>query len=78
MHQEEWGIDLALTASQKAIGVPPGLALVAGALVAAVEAETGTPVAIVGEILAPDQGRLLVLPDGSEVELEAKGWQHWR
>ena len=28
MHQEEWGIDLALTASQKAIGTPPGLALV--------------------------------------------------
>jgi alanine-glyoxylate transaminase/serine-glyoxylate transaminase/serine-pyruvate transaminase len=28
MHQDEWGIDLALTASQKAIGVPPGLALV--------------------------------------------------
>jgi len=27
MHQEEWGVDLALTASQKAIGVPPGLAL---------------------------------------------------
>jgi len=28
MRQEQWGIDLALTASQKAIGVPPGLALV--------------------------------------------------
>jgi alanine-glyoxylate transaminase/serine-glyoxylate transaminase/serine-pyruvate transaminase len=28
MHQQEWGVDLALTASQKAIGVPPGLALV--------------------------------------------------
>ena len=28
LHQEEWGVDLALTASQKAIGVPPGLALV--------------------------------------------------
>ncbi len=28
MDQEGWGIDLALTASQKAIGVPPGLALV--------------------------------------------------
>jgi len=28
MRQDEWGIDLALTASQKAIGVPPGLALV--------------------------------------------------
>ncbi len=28
MRQEKWGIDLALTASQKAIGVPPGLALI--------------------------------------------------
>ena len=28
MRQEAWGIDLALTASQKAIGTPPGLALV--------------------------------------------------
>jgi alanine-glyoxylate transaminase/serine-glyoxylate transaminase/serine-pyruvate transaminase len=27
MHQDEWGIDIALTASQKAIGVPPGLGL---------------------------------------------------
>jgi alanine-glyoxylate transaminase/serine-glyoxylate transaminase/serine-pyruvate transaminase len=27
MWQEEWGIDVALTASQKAIGTPPGLAL---------------------------------------------------
>lgn len=27
MKQDEWGIDVALTASQKAIGVPPGLAL---------------------------------------------------
>jgi len=27
MRQDEWGIDVALTASQKAIGVPPGLAL---------------------------------------------------
>ncbi|MBN1177847.1 MAG: alanine--glyoxylate aminotransferase family protein [Anaerolineae bacterium] len=28
LRQEEWGVDVALTASQKAIGVPPGLALV--------------------------------------------------
>lgn len=28
MRQAEWGVDLTLTASQKAIGVPPGLALV--------------------------------------------------
>ena len=27
LHQEDWGIDVVLTASQKAIGVPPGLAL---------------------------------------------------
>lgn len=27
LHMDKWGIDLALTASQKAIGVPPGLAL---------------------------------------------------
>ncbi len=27
LRQEKWGVDLALTASQKAIGVPPGLAL---------------------------------------------------
>ena len=27
LYQEEWGIDVVLTASQKAIGVPPGLAL---------------------------------------------------
>jgi len=28
LRQEEWGVDLVLTASQKALGVPPGLALV--------------------------------------------------
>jgi thiamine-monophosphate kinase len=49
----------------------------AQALSAAIEAETGTPATVVGEILPFDQGRLLVLPDGREVELEAKGWQHW-
>ncbi len=27
LHMDAWGVDLALTASQKAIGVPPGLAL---------------------------------------------------
>ena len=27
IRQEEWGIDIVLTASQKAVGVPPGLAL---------------------------------------------------
>ena len=28
MRMSEWGVDLALTASQKAVGVPPGLALI--------------------------------------------------
>jgi alanine-glyoxylate transaminase/serine-glyoxylate transaminase/serine-pyruvate transaminase len=31
LRQDEWDVDLALTASQKAIGVPPGLALVMAA-----------------------------------------------
>jgi thiamine-monophosphate kinase len=49
----------------------------AEALCAAIVAETGTPATIVGEITSLDQGRLLVLPDGTEGALEAKGWQHW-
>jgi thiamine-monophosphate kinase len=48
------------------------------ALSAAIEAETGTPATVVGEITPLDQGRVLVLPDGREVALEAKGWQHWK
>ena len=54
---------------------PPDRAAV---LSATVEAETGTPAHVVGEILRSDLGRTLVLPDGSEVELEARGWQHWK
>jgi thiamine-monophosphate kinase len=46
-------------------------------LSAAIERETGTPATIVGEILPFQQGRRLVLPDGLEMPLEAKGWQHW-
>jgi alanine-glyoxylate transaminase/serine-glyoxylate transaminase/serine-pyruvate transaminase len=46
MRQEEWGIDLALTASQKAIGVPPGLAiLVAGPRALEAFRKRHTPVA---------------------------------
>lgn len=46
MRQEEWGIDLALTASQKAIGVPPGLALImAGPRAMEVFHKRKTPVA---------------------------------
>jgi thiamine-monophosphate kinase len=48
------------------------------ALAAAVERETGTPLSVVGEILAPERGRWLALEDGREVPLEAKGWQHWQ
>jgi alanine-glyoxylate transaminase/serine-glyoxylate transaminase/serine-pyruvate transaminase len=45
MRQEEWGIDVALTASQKAIGVPPGLALlVAGPAAMKTWKERKTPV----------------------------------
>jgi thiamine-monophosphate kinase len=50
----------------------------AEALAAAVERETGTPVSTVGEILPVDEGRRLVLEDGREGPLEARGWQHWQ
>ncbi|MEJ2208954.1 MAG: thiamine-phosphate kinase [Anaerolineae bacterium] len=48
----------------------------AGTLAAAVEAETGTTVSIVGEILV-EPGRYLVREDGTEVSLRAGGWQHF-
>jgi alanine-glyoxylate transaminase/serine-glyoxylate transaminase/serine-pyruvate transaminase len=45
MRQDEWGIDIALTASQKAIGVPPGLAIVvAGPRAMEVFRKRSTPV----------------------------------
>ena len=45
MRMTEWGVDLALTASQKAVGVPPGLALiVAGPRAMAAFQRRSTPV----------------------------------
>jgi thiamine-monophosphate kinase len=44
----------------------------------AVGQATGTPLTDIGEILPAAQGRLLTLPDGREVSLEASGWQHFR
>lgn len=45
LRMSEWGVDLALTASQKAIGVPPGLALVvAGPRALAIFKSRKTPV----------------------------------
>lgn len=46
-------------------------------LAAAVGQETGTLVTIVGEVLLPEEGRWLVLEDGQEMPLEAKGWEHF-
>jgi thiamine-monophosphate kinase len=42
-----------------------------------VRQETGTPVAVVGEILFASEGRWLELGDGHEIPLEAKGWTHF-
>jgi thiamine-monophosphate kinase len=36
------------------------------------------PVTEVGRVTAPDRGIRLVLPDGSEETLRAKGWDHFR
>lgn len=46
-------------------------------VVDAVKAETGTRVTVVGEIWPAGEGRRLVLEDGREVPLEARGWQHF-
>ncbi len=43
----------------------------------AVQHQTGTPVTVVGEVLPADEGRWLVLEDGREVPLEARGWEHF-
>jgi thiamine-monophosphate kinase len=45
-------------------------------LAAAVEEETGTLVTIIGEILA-EEARWLVREDGTEVPLQARGWEHF-
>lgn len=44
---------------------------------AAVRKATGTPVSVIGEILAADAGRALVLPDGHEAPLSPRGWTHF-
>ena len=46
-------------------------------LIGGVEQETGTSVTVVGQILAANEGRWLVLEDGKQVPLEAKGWDHF-
>ena len=46
-------------------------------LARAVQQATGTPVSVVGEVLPAAAGRRLVLPDGREVDLAARGWTHF-
>lgn len=46
-------------------------------LVEAVAVETGTPLTVVGRVEPPEAGRRLVLPDGREAILEARGWRHF-
>jgi thiamine-monophosphate kinase len=47
------------------------------ALMAEVKEETGTELSCVGEILEREAGRWLELPDGSEVALKSRGWDHF-
>ena len=55
--------------------VPPQRAeLLAGQ----VRNETGTPVAIIGEILPAEAGQELVLPDGSSIPFQPRGWDHFK
>jgi thiamine-monophosphate kinase len=47
------------------------------ALVQAVVSATGTPVTVIGEIVAADRGRELVMHDGTETSLDRSGWSHF-
>ncbi len=42
-----------------------------------VASETGTQVHAIGEILPPDEGRHLVLPDGTDIPFDVQSWQHF-
>jgi thiamine-monophosphate kinase len=50
----------------------------APALAERILVETGTPVAIVGEILSAHEGMLLVLPGDKTIPLRAQGWDHFK
>lgn len=43
-----------------------------------IEQRTGTRATIIGEILPPGEGQWLVLENGDERPLEARGWEHFR
>jgi thiamine-monophosphate kinase len=47
-------------------------------LASAVGEKTGTVVTTIGTILPEANGRWLVLEDGSEIPLEARGWEHFK
>ncbi len=48
----------------------------AEAIAARIYGETGTPVAVIGEVLPPERGSELELPDGRVVPLAPLGWDH--
>ena len=50
----------------------------ADVLAAQIAHATGTRVSIIGEVIAASNGRQLVLPDGSQISLEAHGWDHFK
>jgi thiamine-monophosphate kinase len=75
-HKTPWGLALEGGEDYELCFTTPPEA--AEELALAVSRETGTPVAIVGEILPADEGRWLVFEDGQEVPLEARGWEHFK
>ena len=44
----------------------------------AITEQTGTPVTTIGEIVSPDAGRQIVLPDGTPQPLASLGWDHFK
>ncbi len=75
-HADEWHLALFGGEDYELLFTAP--AADAEALAQGVTRETGTPVSIIGEVLPPGEGRQLELPDRTAVELEARGWDHFK
>jgi thiamine-monophosphate kinase len=73
-HGDEWA--LALHGGEDYELIFTARAAEAPGLAQMIRRETGTPVAIVGEVLEVGRGSELELPDGRIVALEARGWDH--
>jgi thiamine-monophosphate kinase len=75
-HGDEWHFALHGGEDYELLFTAP--AARAHALASQILRQAGTPVTNIGEILLAGQGQQLVLPDGSVVSLQPRGWDHFK